>query len=599
MNRRSFAIVLLLVLGGLVRAQTPAQISAKLPVVDDKAEAKAKERRRQIVEQIGAEVQGLRLAENRAYALARSGSLICRDDKKAAEALFQRGVNELISAQMAAESEIRSRPSRLSQQLIRNIRPNVLTMIGTCDGELALDSLYRTRTPGILRDLAEQPEPAGGRITDRNSNSSQTAQTELMLEQRLLGLAAQQNPEIAAKVLQDSIKKGMSPDTLGLLKRLHAKDPETAASLARETMDRLLSVNFSPDVEDRNEVNLAAAILNDHIRPVRAGSKDLRFDDASVRSLAAKYINYSIAHGSRFSAAGNLQQAIRIAQSLSPGHVAALRRVERDRRPPTMGPGPGAEAQRLISSRSTPQQMIAGANRLSEGDKRQVYQSAAERMASSGDYQAALGFLNQNFSGRALENAVQALSRRYADLLINQGKWDEAENLIDQMDDAVRRRALTDLAKKAYAKDAAANKDVALNALRKVRTLLAERPTDNDSTQNFVQLAIAYAPIDADEAFALMESTIPVLNDLADANAVVSAFRSDAQVRQGEYVLLPGPAYGFNVDVAAWRALLKADPERTSKLIDRFARQEIRIAVRFQIAIEPPPPPPAPRPVAR
>lgn len=591
MNRRSFAIILMAVLPVPLASQVPAS----LPVVDGKAPVGSKERRLHIVEQIQSDVPGLRLAENRAYALARSGSLICKDDRKAAQTLFQRGVNELISSLVAAESEMR--PGPFSQQIIRSIRPTVLTMIGTCDAEMALDSLYRTRTPGILRDLAEQPEPAGGRITDRNSNTSHTAQTELMLEQRLLGLAAQQNPEIAAKVLQDSVKKGMSADTLGLLKRLHAKDPETAASLSKEIIDKLLAVNFSRDVEDRNEQNLAVAILNDHIRPVRPGSKELRFDDASVRALAVKYINYTIS--SRFPIPGNSQQLIRIAQRLSPGHVAAVRKVEREWRPPVLGPGLGDEAQRLISSKSTPQQMIAGANRLNPEDRRQVYQSAAERMASSGDHQSALGFLSQNFSGRALENAVQALNRSYADVLIRQGKWSEAENLIDQLDGAVRNKALIDLAKKAYAKDAVENKDIALTVLRKVRTGLAERPADNDSAQNFVQLAIAYAPIDVDEAFALMESTILVLNDLADANAFVSAFKSDSQVRQGEYVLIPSPAYGFTVDATVWRVLSKADEERTSKLIDRFARQEIRVAIRLQIATEAPSPPlPAP-PAAR
>ena len=178
-----------------------------------------------------------------------------------------------------------------------------------------------------------------------------------------------------------------------------------------------------------------------------------------------------------------------------------------------------------------------------------------------------------------------------ADELIRQGKWKEAESLIDQLDETFRRRMLVELAKKAYAKDSSTNKDFALDVLRKVRTTLAERPIDNDSTQNFVQLAIAYAPIDADDAFALMEATIPTLNGLADANAVVSAFRSDTMVRQGEYVIIPNPGYGFQVDAAVWRGLMKADAERTSKLIDRFARPEIRVAVRLQIASDDPPPP--------
>lgn len=216
-------------------------------------------------------------------------------------------------------------------------------------------------------------------------------------------------------------------------------------------------------------------------------------------------------------------------------------------------------------------------------------QAAAEKMAGTGDYEGAIALLNQNFSGRALDNAVSSLNRRYAEVLVNQGRWQEAENLIDQLPDANRRNSLIELAKKAYAKDPEANKAIASNALRKVRTLLAERPYDNESTLGFVQLSIAYAPIDANEAFNLMESVIPVLNDLADANAFVSAFRSDMLVRQGEYTLYPPPVFGFQIDPTVWRLLQKADAERTQRLVDGFSRRELRISIRFQMAGVAPP----------
>lgn len=589
MGPRSYAFLFVLVLAAAARPQMPA--------VDEKAVAEARERRAKLVEQIAEDVTGLRLPENRAYALARSGALMCRDDKKAAQALFQRAINELIGAQLAAEAEERSRPNPLSVQLNRNVRPNILTTIGGCDADAALESLYRTRTPSILRDLAAQPEPASGRIMEPDPNISQTAQTELMLEQRLMGLAARQNPEIAAKVIQESIKKGLSGETLGLLKRLHEREPETAAPLARDTMDRLLGGSFSPDPENRNEVALAGAILNDQLGAARPGSKELRFDDLQVRSLASKYIGYTIAQSNRFPMTGNFTQAIRVAEKWSPASVAGLRRLERERRPAGFQPQQmNPDARRIIDSKAAPAQMIADARRLPVDDRRSVFQSAANRMSAAGDYDGALAVLNQNFAGRALENAVNGLNANHAGVLANQGRWQEAENLIDQIaDENTRRYAMLELAKKAFAKDPEGNKSAALNLLRKARNSIPERPTNVPATIGFVQLATAYAPIEADEAFNLMDSVVPVINDLADANAVVSGFRSDSQVRQGEFVMMPTPAYGFQIDPAVWRALMKADAERTAKLIDRFARGEIRIAVRFQIASDVPQTPPTAR----
>ena len=588
---RTYAFLFVLMFAAVAYPQLPL-----LPG-EEKAVAEAKERRARIVEQIAGDIAGLRLAENRAFVLARSGMLICRDDKEAAKAMFQRAVGELTTAQLAAESEERSGPSQSYVQINRNLRPNILTLIGGCDAEMALESLYRTRTPSILRDLAAPPEITGRQIANPNTYFSQTAQTELMLEQRLLGLAAQQNPEIAAKVIQDSIKKGLSAETLGLLKRLYQKDPETAATLARETLDRLLAGNFTPEPEDRNEIALANSILSDHLRQARPGTKELRFDDLQLRSLASKYISYTIAQSSRFPTAGNFSQAIRIAEKWSPAAVAGLRKLERERRPPGTQPQQmNPDARRIIDSKSTPTQMMADAKRLPADDRQFVYQSAANKMAAAGDYDGAIAVLNQNFAGRALENAMNSLNAYHAGVLGNQGRWQEAENLIDQITlENVRRSAMLELASRAHAKDAQGNKGIALNLLRKVRNSMPNRPADQASTIWFVQLATAYAPIEAEEAFSLMDAVVPVLNELADANSIVSAFRSDSQVRQGEYLMVPNPAYGFQVVPSAWRALMKADEERTSKLIDSFARREIRISMRLQIAGDVPQPAPAVR----
>jgi len=191
---------------------------------------------------------------------------------------------------------------------------------------------------------------------------------------------------------------------------------------------------------------------------------------------------------------------------------------------------------------------------------------------------------------------MNSLNAYHAGVLGNQGRWQEAENLIDQITlENVRRSAMLELASRAHAKDAQGNKGIALNLLRKVRNSMPNRPADQASTIWFVQLATAYAPIEAEEAFSLMDAVVPVLNELADANSIVSAFRSDSQVRQGEYLMVPNPAYGFQVVPSAWRALMKADEERTSKLIDSFARREIRISMRLQIAGDVPQPAPAVR----
>ena len=213
-----------------------------------------------------------------------------------------------------------------------------------------------------------------------------------------------------------------------------------------------------------------------------------------------------------------------------------------------------------------------------------VFQNAANRMAATGDYDGAMGVLTANFSGRPLENAVRNLNRGYAEYLMNKGKWQEAESFIDQFPEGERQNVLITLARKAYAKDAGVNRDLAASVLKKVRSQLPDRPADQSSLSQFLQLAAAFAPIDADEAFGTYEPIIPTLNELADANAIVSGFRSDSSVRSGEYIMSTNTNFGFQLEPTVLRALAKADPGRTAKLLDRFTRREIRITLRFQLA---------------
>ena len=98
MVQRTYAFLFVLMFAPVAYPQLP------LIPGEEKAVAEAKELRARIVEQIAADITGLRLGENRAFVLARSGMLICRDDKEAARTMFQRAVGELTTAQLTAES---------------------------------------------------------------------------------------------------------------------------------------------------------------------------------------------------------------------------------------------------------------------------------------------------------------------------------------------------------------------------------------------------------------------------------------------------------------------------------------------------------------
>src|SRR5205085_4120838 len=127
--------------------------------------------------------------------------------------------------------------TRIAQQ----VRPQVLNAIANFDPEMALDGMYRTRSAAVQRALMAD---AGGKISDTTGTNVALAHSEMALEQHLMMMAAEKNPEKAIKMLQDSLKKGVSNETLSLLKKLYARDAESAISMASDVMSQLQGASF-------------------------------------------------------------------------------------------------------------------------------------------------------------------------------------------------------------------------------------------------------------------------------------------------------------------------------------------------------------------
>ena len=565
-------------------APPPPRVVPAPPKVDPQKVAERLAKQVTLSEQVLSEVPGLRLGENRAHVYAKVGVLLWKSDQKTAKELFQRSVNDLLNVQMLAEADEKNRQNGNDLRTIQSIRPPILTVIGTLDAEFALESLYRTRTGAIQRALAQASEQPGSKIGDTYGNSGLVAQTELTLEQRLIRMAAEQNPERAAKLLQESIKKGLSNETLSLLRKLYEKDSELADSLAAETLDKLLSTTFPANPADQGPIGLSYSILNDSLRVRRPDARELTFAETGIRSLANKVINYAMSAGQNMRFRGlDFPTLIKFAEKYSPAMVAALKKLEKANMPPGANV-PDSDTRKLMESSMTPAQMLAEAKKLPAESRSPVYQNAANRMSQTGEYNAALELLNSNFTGKALENAINSLNWWYASHLMNQSKWAEAERLIDEMPESNRRSALISLATRAFAKDPNENKTYALSVLQKVRGLLADKPSDQNELSQFIQLTSAYAPIEPTEAFGTFEPVIPMLNELSDASAVVQGFQNPYSIRSGEFVMANNNSYGFYFDQNLIRSLAKADFERAIKLIDTFTRREFRISLKLQLA---------------
>lgn len=549
------------------------------------ADELAKEKERQklaLSSSIAGDIGQLVLAENRALSFAKLGRSLWESDQKRARGLFQDAVAELIAAQTAAEA---ARKNGQHNELLtgQQTRPQLLEAIATRDADLALQSLYKTRPAAIQRAMLTSAAK-DRKIGNSTGNDIHLRQAEISLEQRFLRMAADQDPARAVELLKKALKTGLANETLELLKKLHAKEPNTANDLASDVVAQLARKTFLIEGQlDHQAFHAATSILTEFIREKGSADNGLRFDASQMRSLAEKLIGFYIEDGNRFGY-GYSFQLVPIAEKLQPSAVEALKKsenrslrwgghhmIERDEK-----------TLKLMNAETSIDEMLAQAPSLPVESRRQVYQSAASRLAADGQLDRARAVLRDNFSDDALESVNYSLEWNYVQHLTNQSRFSEAEAVINEFPDVNRYSALVSLATNVYNQDKK-NKSYAVNLLEKARAQLGPKPETNMEMSYLTQIANAYSMIEPGEAFRIFETLVPQINELTEAAVITHGFQGSYNVRRGEILITQGGSIGLHLDISTFRNLAKTDFDRTLSLIGSFSRREMRVSLKQQL----------------
>jgi hypothetical protein len=571
--RYPLSLFLMLSAVSSVAAQQPDAEAAKL----------REQRRAGLIAKVGTDADQLKLPENRAILSARLGVISWKSDPERAKKLLQSAISELSAAQQEAEAA--KGKAHLFNDLLnsQNIRPQILNTISTVDPEYALESLYKTRPTAVARAMAGE---TAEKISDQTPNRSFLAQTEINLEQRLLRLVADKNPDRATAILKDSIRKRLSQETYESLKKLYSLDSAAGTELADDVLGRLNSAAFIANNQPIFDLlQLSTSIITDHIRDRGPDEKYLAFNDSGVRTLSTKLINTYVDNVTRVGYLP-LEQLESFAKKYAPGQVERLRKAAESTRSgwnAHRGVQLNREYDAFIKTNPSADQLVQNAGKFSPDIQRQMFQNAANKFSESGQYQNAVALLNERFEGDTLENAVSSLNWYYAHHLIQKGEYDTAEAMMLEFNESNRVSGLTSLAQTIFNKNPAENKNRAAGILRRVRSLLPERPENYNETSQLFSLINAMTPIEPTDAFANLEPLIEQINTLTQAFAVVQSYQG-GQLRQGEYQLNGGTNFGVYVDPSMFRNLANSDFDRTNALIDSLSRAELRIQLRMFLA---------------
>jgi hypothetical protein len=560
--------------------------AASLTVYGQSSDEAAKERLRRltlVIDHLVAEAGSFQLSANRAYVLARTGKSICTLDRDRAGELFRSSLGELANAQASA---VEMKKGNLSNDLLNSlsIRPAVLRAIAECDGELALQGLYRTRPAAVELALAGSREKSS-KIGDVSNNFAALALNENALEQGLMRCAADQSPERAVQLLKESLKKGITSETFTLLQRLNAKDPDEAARIAASVIDKVGQKAFvKSNPPDYQALAMVMAFLSDFPLSREPNYKGIKYDDSVMRALAERAIAFYLEQSNGYSYL-SAQTLIRVAEKLSPSNVNRIKAQEQAN---TARFGGGqvtrnAELNTLMSSNPTAERLMSEAKNFSNDERRQILYAAANKLADRDEYNAAVAMVNDNFSGDVQENAIQSLNWYYAHRLMNLGKYPEAERFMNEFPENNRNAALINLAQVVYAKDKEKYRDYAMSILDRVRSQMPQRPPTQAEMGYLMQLVMAYIKIGPEQAFSTVESLVPQVNELCDASIMIYSFQGGWNMQQGEGIISQGLPFPSYIEPSVFQGLADKDLERTVKLIEQFSRVELRTTFKLQL----------------
>lgn len=555
-----------------------------VPLFAQNQDDAAVERQRKITavaESMISDARQLGLPENRAFVFANIGNRLWEVDPKRAQDLFEDSITELLAAQAEAEAE--RRKGRQGELLTSgSTRPHVLRTIAARNAEFALKGLYRSR-PSAVETAILNANPKDSKIRSMTGGDAYLVQNELNLEQWLMRTAAEQSPERAVALLQAALKKGVGGDTLNLLKKLHEKNPAAAAEMGSEVVWRLLAKGFISGTQvDQSATQAALSFLAEHVRQRPPTDRDFRFNPGEMRSLADKLITFFYEKGSQFGY-GYGQQLIPIAEKMRPDAVAKIRELDRNTPRHGLWRNVDSDYSRLTNPETPIEQVLAEAPKISPEMRPQVYQSAAGRLVAAGETARARQILSDNFSDEALAEAQTNLNWHVVQNLINQGKFGDAEALIDQMPETTRFSAMISLSDAAFNRDSKENRSFSLGIISKAAAGIPLPLENSTDLQQIMQIIAAYSRVEPNEAFRIFEGIVPQLNELNEAAVVINAFNASQNSRRGELTLSNGGVNSVYIDGSVLRGLSQKDFDRAWTLIGTFSRREIRITFKQQI----------------
>jgi hypothetical protein len=525
----------------------------------------------------------LKVPENRALVLSSAADLLWTRDEKRARSLFINALNNLNSVAIKFDEKM-SEEQRASYWKLVQQRKEILQMIARRDADMALDLLRASRSQALT------PRTTG--------KGFQQPDEDRQLEQSLAIQVAANNPKRALQMAEDSLSKGLSLELLNLLAHLNDKDTELAGRFAADIINKLHSENLATNKE---AAWLAVILLRMGIHPETtdgptfrisssydgAGKTPFKLDESQVRDLLEMVTAVAISNvpnASLFTLLSSLMPEI---EKRLPERATILRRriAESTR---TLDPQEQMfmEYQELIQ-RGTVDALLEAAAKAPDKARAMLYEQAGWKALYQGDSERARQIISDNIrDSEARDRILESFDQAAIWNSMRKEKLDEVRGMLARIKSKDQRASV--LAQFAWGAAIKKDRKLALELLDEARQIVNLKPKNDTQLYALLQVIRAYALVEPNRAFEMIESLVDQANELLSAASVLSGFLlPPGMFRKGELMLPPGYSQvsmqfrQFGKELAA---LALVNFERTKADADKFQRNETRIMARLFIA---------------
>ena len=409
-----FALILSLGVSSL--AQLPANQASKSPTASNEEKEKARleleKKAFALAERIASDAATLKLAENRAYLLAMSGDLLWKQDQKRARSMFQNAATELIVAN--AEAEKNAAEDTYGVSFFNSPRRAILQAVARRDADLALELLTQTRPPRLVAEMQKQAAQAAGLPVPKEEpaaviaarNSQMQVQEELRLEQSIATMAAENDPKRAARLIRESMTKGVTFEVLNSVRKLHQKDADLGNSLLVEVGNKLLESDLSKERSQERSIaiNLLRQFGMQSTTTKEADSKKqpLRLPDTTMRDLANKIAD-GLMKATNFTGLFEFSMALPMIEKFAPERAAALKQKQAALRKTAPEGFSSVEGMNLLNQPDVaPEKLIAEAAKMPAGMGMRgiLLRRATAQLAQKGEYDRARQLISEMPAGK-------------------------------------------------------------------------------------------------------------------------------------------------------------------------------------------------------